>query len=188
MALIDMLIAWPVLLAALLFPIAYRIYRASTDPLRDLPGPFLARYTRLWYLRAILKGDWEKTNIALHRKHGPVIRIGPKMYSFDDPGATSIIYGTQPTFPKSKWYSVFQQPGEQYQNIYSSSDNRFAAEVRKKYKPAYDAVGTYEHCVDECISLLISKLADFSSTGEDLDVGWWLKCFTTDVNGLIMVR
>lgn len=40
------------------------------DPLRNVPGPFLARYTRLWLLRQYMKGDFEKTNISLHNKYG----------------------------------------------------------------------------------------------------------------------
>ena len=40
------------------------------DPLRDIPGPLGARFSRIWYLRAISKGDFEKTNIDLHRVYG----------------------------------------------------------------------------------------------------------------------
>jgi hypothetical protein len=38
--------------------------------LRDIPGPFTASFTRLWKLRQMYKGDFEKTNIALHKKYG----------------------------------------------------------------------------------------------------------------------
>lgn len=37
---------------------------------RDIPGPFLARFTRLWYLRQMTRGDFQYTNIRLHRDHG----------------------------------------------------------------------------------------------------------------------
>jgi hypothetical protein len=187
MALFGLLTAWHILTVLLAVPIVQRVYRARKDPLRDLPGPFLARYTRLWFLRAILKGDWEQTNIALHRKLGPIVRISPNTYSIDDPDATSIIYGSLPTFPKSKWYSVFQPPGKQFENIYSSSDNKYATEIRKKYKPGFDALNAYEYCVDDCCSLFISKLTDLSAKGEDIDIGRWIKCFATDVNGQITV-
>lgn len=46
------------------------LLRDITSPLRDIPGPFLARYTRLWKLCAIYKGAFEETNIELHRIHG----------------------------------------------------------------------------------------------------------------------
>ena len=108
------------------------------------------------------------------------------MYTFDDPEATSIIYGTTPTFPKGKFYSVFQPPGEAHQNIYSSASNRYATEIRKKYKPAYDLIAPYESCIDECTGLFVSKLKELSSQ-DNVDLGWWLKCFATDVNGQITV-
>ena len=70
MTLFAILTAWRLAITAVLIPIAYRVYRAAKDPYRDIPGPFLARFTRLWFLRGMLKLDWEKTNIALHRKYG----------------------------------------------------------------------------------------------------------------------
>jgi hypothetical protein len=40
------------------------------DPLRDIPGPFLARFTRLWLLRQYVKGKFQKTNLQLHEQYG----------------------------------------------------------------------------------------------------------------------
>lgn len=50
--------------------LTYKVYAVLTDDLRSVPGPFWARFTRLWYLNAVKKGDFENTNIELHRKHG----------------------------------------------------------------------------------------------------------------------
>jgi hypothetical protein len=52
------------------FGLLRRVFVAASGPLRSVPGPFLARFSRLWYLRAVSKGNFEKTNIELHRKHG----------------------------------------------------------------------------------------------------------------------
>jgi hypothetical protein len=41
-----------------------------TDPLRDVPGPFFARFTRLWLLRQYVKGNYQKTNVKLHDQYG----------------------------------------------------------------------------------------------------------------------
>lgn len=46
------------------------ITRLLLDPLHDIPGPIGARLSRIWYLRAVSKGNFEKTNIDLHRVHG----------------------------------------------------------------------------------------------------------------------
>jgi hypothetical protein len=58
------------LVAGILVALTYRIFKAVTDPLRSVPGPLLARFTRFWYLKALNRGDFEKQNIDLHRKHG----------------------------------------------------------------------------------------------------------------------
>jgi hypothetical protein len=34
------------------------------------PGPFLARFTSLWYVNQLTRHDWHKTVIQLHRKYG----------------------------------------------------------------------------------------------------------------------
>jgi len=56
--------------AGITLALLYRVYRAAADPLRSIPGPLLARFTRVWYTIALSKGDFEKQNIQLHRKYG----------------------------------------------------------------------------------------------------------------------
>lgn len=70
------------------------------DPLKAVPGPFAARFTRLWYFLEIYKGSFEKTNIELHEKYGPVVRIAPNEYSIDDVEAAKAIYGHGNAFVK----------------------------------------------------------------------------------------
>lgn len=54
--------------------VAWHVFVIVKDPLRSVPGPFWARFTRLWYLRQVARGDFEKTNVALHKKHGTFFR------------------------------------------------------------------------------------------------------------------
>lgn len=39
--------------------LVYHVYQLARDPLRGLPGPWLARYTRLWELRELHEGNFE---------------------------------------------------------------------------------------------------------------------------------
>ncbi len=50
--------------------VLYQTITYATDPLRSVPGPFWARFTRLWYLCEVAGGHFEKTNVRLHRKYG----------------------------------------------------------------------------------------------------------------------
>jgi len=54
----------------LLFHLIHSVYSCLTSPLRSIPGPFLARFTKLWYLWRVYNGHFEQENITLHRKYG----------------------------------------------------------------------------------------------------------------------
>jgi hypothetical protein len=46
------------------------LLRAFVTPLRTVPSPFFAKFSRFWKVRAYYQGGFEKTNIELHRRHG----------------------------------------------------------------------------------------------------------------------
>lgn len=79
-------------LLALGLCVAYSIVSAIMDPLRGIPGPFLARFTRLWYFFELYKGSFEISNVGLHKTYGPIVRIAPNEYSVDDMEAAKLIY------------------------------------------------------------------------------------------------
>ena len=68
------------------------IYKTYATPLRDIPGPWLAKFTRIWLFNAIARRDFQTTNVDLHRKYGPIVRIAPNEYSIDDPEAAQVLY------------------------------------------------------------------------------------------------
>lgn len=76
------------------------------DPLRDIPGPLLARFTRFWLFFEIYKGSFERTNIELHRKYGPIVRVAPGEYSIDDFEAARTIYGYSNAFVKVRMSQI----------------------------------------------------------------------------------
>lgn len=65
-----------------------------------IPGPKLAGYTALWKLHSVWKGDHHNTEIRLHKKYGPLVRIGPNHISVGDPKAIPVIYGLNKGFTK----------------------------------------------------------------------------------------
>ena len=56
--------------AILLFVLGRTLIRAYLTPLRDIPGPWSAKFTRLWLFKAIASRSFQKINLELHRKHG----------------------------------------------------------------------------------------------------------------------
>lgn len=45
-------------------------YLAFAHPLADIPGPFLGRFSELWKLLHMIKGDFSDALGRLHQKHG----------------------------------------------------------------------------------------------------------------------
>ncbi|KAL1635333.1 hypothetical protein SLS56_001756 [Neofusicoccum ribis] len=163
------------------------LLRAITSPLRSVSGHFATRFTRLWYLREIWTSRFPWTNIELHRKHGPIVRIAPNEYSIDDPDAIKIIYGHGTAFTKGPWYYASGSPHKA--NLFSDRDPRSHAAERRKFAALYSmsTLVTMEQAVDHCIGFLHSRLGDFARSGEAFDLQWWMQCFAFDTIGEISV-
>jgi hypothetical protein len=92
----------------IIFRLIVLLFQSIASPLRAIPGPFIARFSRLWYLSHVNKGHFEKDNIALHKKYGPIVRVAPDHYSIDEPTVIKQIYGIGTQFKKSDWYYGWQ--------------------------------------------------------------------------------
>lgn len=102
--------------------VLYRISRAALSPLRSIPGPFWARFSNIWYFNQVRLGHFEKENIRLHRKYGPVVRVSPDHYSICDPAAMKVIYASGSKFKKSAWYDGWKHP--QQWTIFADRDSK----------------------------------------------------------------
>ena len=98
----DLLLVSPVtlLLVSGGVTLLYFLLAPLLSPQRSIPGPFLARFTRLWYFYQIYQGDFERLNVKLHEQYGPIVRIAPGEYSVDDVEGARIIYGLGKGFIK----------------------------------------------------------------------------------------
>lgn len=83
----------------LLLALSY-VYNRYRPGLSRIPGPSLAKWTKLWRLYDVYKGQSHQTAIRLHKKHGPLVRIGPNIISVGDPAAIKTIYGLTGAFTK----------------------------------------------------------------------------------------
>lgn len=63
--------AWFVLIcASLSYVLLISIYNVFFHPLAKVPGPFLAKLTKVWLFRTELTGDAANILAALHKKYG----------------------------------------------------------------------------------------------------------------------
>lgn len=87
-------------LALVLYTLVSKIYQAYASPLRDVQGPWLARFTRFWYVRSAYSRQSHKIHMDLHHKYGSIVRIAPNEYSIDDFEASKIIYRSRDPLSK----------------------------------------------------------------------------------------
>ncbi|KIW11270.1 hypothetical protein PV08_10570 [Exophiala spinifera] len=167
--------------------VAVFLYKTLTSPLRSVPGPFLARFGRIYYFVRVSLGRWEHDDIALHRRYGPVVRVGADMYSIDSPEIVKKVYGIGSKFPKSDWYDAWRHPDPSRWTLFPDRDMKRHAETRKRFQAMYSmsSLVSYEGYVDECASIFRKRLTEFAESGETIDMAHWLQCYAFDVIGNI---
>ncbi|KAA1118631.1 hypothetical protein PGTUg99_006590 [Puccinia graminis f. sp. tritici] len=82
-------------------------YLRNKHQLNRYPGPFLAKFSRLWLGYATRFGNRYQIIHQLHQKHGRFVRIAPNELSIADPDAVHIVLGHGTGTTKSKFYDAF---------------------------------------------------------------------------------
>lgn len=83
----------------LLISLCYRLL-GTYWRLKNIPGPFWARFTNFQRVLWVNTGRAHEIHQAVHRKYGNLVRFGPNMVSIADPAAIPTVYPTRPGFPK----------------------------------------------------------------------------------------
>lgn len=83
------------LLAAL-----YLVSNYLTLGVRNVPGPFLAKFSNLWRFLDVANGHAEATLYKLHQKYGDYVRLGPNVVSVRNLDALKAIYGINKGYRK----------------------------------------------------------------------------------------
>ena len=79
-------------------------YLTSNIEIRNVPGPFFAKFTNLWLLAQARQGKRYLSVDQAHKKYGKLVRIQPNHVSVADENAINTIYGHGNGFLKS-WVS-----------------------------------------------------------------------------------
>ncbi|OOQ90429.1 putative P450 monooxygenase [Penicillium brasilianum] len=159
---------------------------ALFNPLRDVKGPTLARYTRLWEAYKNWQGQLEHVTVALHKQYGPIVRLGPNRYSISDPTAIRTIYGTGSKFSKSDYYTPFGTPLN-HKDVFSEIVNEKHAAERRKISNMYamSSLVSYEPFVDKVNGDFMAVLTNHAQHGRAFDLFTWMQFYAFDVIGEI---
>lgn len=174
----------------LLFWYSWATFRS---PLRQYPGPLLARWTNLWRLYHVSTGNSHQIFHDLHKKYGPVVRLGPNLLDLDYPELIKTIYNIQGNWKKTEMYhgSSAKVEGKIIYNLFSETDQHEHSRQKRPVAKLYSATGVL--AVESHMDQMIQKLCEVltartngeKSKGEALDLGEWLLYFAWDLVGEI---
>ncbi|KAJ5603228.1 hypothetical protein N7537_006184 [Penicillium hordei] len=179
----------PIVILGLVAFLIHHLYRLAHDPLRRVPGPWLARFTRLWELHQIRRGHFEQINVELHQRYGPIVRIAPNRYSISSPAALQTIYGHGSKFTKDRWYRAYGHPDDSQADMFSVMDERRHAAHRRKVASMFSMTSmvAYEPFVNSCNTTLVEQLSQRAARGESVAIPRWMQYYAFDVIGEITV-
>ncbi|KAK1676524.1 cytochrome P450 [Colletotrichum godetiae] len=140
------------------------VYRVFFHPLRKYPGPILYAASRLPQLSHFSLGSSHSMGVHLHKKYGPIVRIGPNQLSYIDPGAWKDIQGHRVGgrggFPKDRALM-----GHQVHSDILHADDATHTRQRRIFSHAFSekALREQESLIRGYTDLLVSKLGEKAS-------------------------
>jgi cytochrome P450 len=116
-----------------------------------------------------------RTMIALHEKHGPIVRNGPNEVSIADLSAIKTIYGAGTKFRKSDWYSVWQ--GHRKFDLFAERDEKLHGKQRSLISSAYamTSLKDLEPYVDDTVNRFLDAMSERQN--QVVDMGKWAQLF-----------
>lgn len=161
------------LLLLCLLPIIY--FHAFGGPLCSIPGPLSARLSRSWMIEHSWRGDMHRTMIALHKRHGKLVRTGPRELSVSDLSAIKKIYGPGTKFRKSEWYSVWQ--GHRKFDLFAERDEHIHGLQRRLVSRIYsmESLKDLEKYVDDAVAHLVGIVR--ARQDQNINMGLFVQLF-----------
>ncbi|KAK3114716.1 hypothetical protein LTR53_006670 [Teratosphaeriaceae sp. CCFEE 6253] len=139
--------------------VALLSYRAWFDGLRTIPGPHLCRLSSLWtYYHSYIGDECSKID-DLHKRYGPVVRIGPHEVSISDGTALAKIYAERGGFMKAPCYSNFDIEG--HATIFSTRDSAHRSVRSKAVVPVFSMtnIRAGHEVIEACVTDFVDRLS-----------------------------
>jgi hypothetical protein len=76
------------------------LYTAYRQDLRNVPGPWLAKFTNLWRVYYGWRGDYQQTLRQMQKQYGDLVRVGPTCVLLSGKGQFERILGFKEDFRK----------------------------------------------------------------------------------------
>lgn len=130
--------------------------------LRHIPAPsWLAHISCLWIATTTYGGRQYWVHRDLHRKLGPLVRIGPNEILTDDPQVLKHVSSAGSKYTRSSYYQAARF-NPYHDNLLSLIDSEAHRKAKMRSSAAYSGRETpgWDHAVDEQLRILINVLRE----------------------------
>ncbi|KAF2460154.1 cytochrome P450 3A3 [Lineolata rhizophorae] len=169
--------------------IYYLVPYIQNKSIRDVPGPFVAKFSNFWLLKQCRQGKRYQAVDEAHKKYGKLVRIQPHHVSVADADAIPMIYGHGNGFLKSEYYDAFVSI---QRGLFNTRDRAEHTRKRKTVAHTFSAksIGQFEQYMHHNLYSLtkqwdrISSLASGANGGyADMDALHWFNYLAFDIIG-----
>ncbi|ETS84381.1 hypothetical protein PFICI_02406 [Pestalotiopsis fici W106-1] len=167
------------------------LFLACRDGLRDVPGPWPAKFTPLWRFMFVYNGEAHEKYRKLHAEYGPIVRTAPNVVDISDPSAIPALYGIGSILTKlacanqSDFYSTFDVIHEKdfMSSMFSTRSSNEHKAIKRPVAQKYSmsSIRTLEYLVDPCSEIFTNAMEELE--GQVIDLGVWLQWYAFDVIG-----
>lgn len=185
---IQLLDAFKYSMYAILAYIILEYLRLALRPgLRSIPGPFIARFSKLYRLVNIARGDCPDFYLRVHEKYGQIVRLAPNFVSLSDPAVVPVIFGINHNYLKSGFYDTMSPyyKDKLMPSMFTARDPTYHTSLKRPVSQKFSmtSIKSLEPAADKCTSIFLDAMRDLE--GQDVDLGVWCQYYAFDVIGSI---
>ncbi|KAF7292063.1 hypothetical protein MIND_01232400 [Mycena indigotica] len=161
--------------------VAYRL--SPFHPLAHVPGPLLAKISKLWGVNAVLSSRRHLILKRLHDEYGDIVRIGPNEVSVIHADGIRAVLGSS-GFPKGQYYEPWTDPTLPARNLLTLRGDAHANRRRIWNRAMSTAsMKDFEAILANRITQLLGRLDEFAEQEEPFDIAAWFSYLTVDFMG-----
>ncbi|KAK4442341.1 cytochrome P450 [Podospora aff. communis PSN243] len=183
---------------AFLLLLIIALYRLTLHPLARVPGPKVAALSNAWLALRVRDGRMLELGKEIHKRYGPVVRVGPNEVWCDSMEAFAAVYTAGNGVEKSDFYlaTKLNKPIVDWRmNLHWPDTLDFLSEFdTKRYRlqrrligPTYQTANLkkFESAIDAVIAQAIQKLK--SLDGAEVDLKQWMHIVAVECLGAVVL-
>ncbi|KAL7793870.1 cytochrome P450 [Trichoderma ceciliae] len=164
--------------------IAIVIHNIWFHPLSKFPGPtHMAAFYLPYLYDNFVSGQMHNTIRKLHRKYGPIVRVGPDHLALDGSIAWPEVYGYKGDKEEFEKVPNFTFVGDTSAIIAAPKDVHRRQRRQLGHAFSDGTLRDQEFVISKYVDLLMERLTDRSDTGKSFNIIDWMNFTTFDIIG-----